>query len=143
MPEFLRFTVYGKAQPQGSIRAFLPKGTDRPVLTSDNKKLKSWRQEFALAALAAMNEGGQRMLPKMTPVELLVTFYLERPEHLAKRHLQHMKKPDWDKLARAIGDSMSGVVYRDDNQVWHADIRKLYGLPERTEVVVLTDGLLP
>jgi len=35
----LTFQVYGEAQPQGSAKAFIPKGWKRPILTSDNAQL--------------------------------------------------------------------------------------------------------
>jgi Holliday junction resolvase RusA-like endonuclease len=31
--------------------------------------------------------------------------------------LSHTKKPDLDKLLRALKDALKGVIYRDDSQV--------------------------
>ena len=40
------------------------------------------------------------------------------------------------KLARAVEDAMSGVVYRDDAQVVTEVLRKRYGEPARAEVAI-------
>ena len=136
MPEFIRFTIYGRAQPQGSARLVPVKGYDRPFITSDNPKLKSFRQEASSAADAAMNKARLVMLPRMTPVQLTATFYLARPSSLAKKYEHHTKKPDLDKFLRATGDAITGIIMEDDSQVWRAVVEKLYGLPERVEVIV-------
>ena len=51
MPEKISFTVLGRAEPQGSVRAFMIAG--KPRLTSDNKKMKPWRQQVGFMALSA------------------------------------------------------------------------------------------
>ena len=55
------------------------------------------------------------------------------------------KRPDADKLARAVLDALEGVVYQQDAQVAHLEVSKLYALPtERTGVgVMVLDGLGP
>ena len=45
-------------------------------------------------------------------------------------------KPDADKLARAIGDALSGVLLRDDNLIVEWKIRKVYGDPARCELLI-------
>jgi Holliday junction resolvase RusA-like endonuclease len=130
----IEFTVYGRPQPQGSSRAFTPKGWKRPVITSDNPKLKSWRQEASIAALTAMR--GKEMLVRPTPVFLEATFYFARPASLSKKRILPTVKPDCDKLARGLFDSITGIVFEDDSQVVELLAKKGYGLPERTEVKV-------
>lgn len=120
----LRFTVYGIAQPQGSSRAFVPKGWTRPVITSDNKGLKAWRHLVADAASRAIQEQGGAMFSG--PVEITAAFYLPRPKSLGKRTKAHTTKPDLDKLARSLGDALTGVVYNDDSQVTALELFKMY-----------------
>src|ERR1051325_8086771 len=114
----LRFTVWGEAQPQGSAKAFTPRGWSRPIITSDNPSLKQWRQVVAEAANHALGE-----LPAVERGLLLeggrltVAFYLPRPKSLPKRATAHTKKPDLDKLVRSCCDSLSSVAFRDDSQV--------------------------
>lgn len=52
-------------------------------------------------------------------------------------------KPDLTKILRALEDSLTGVVWRDDSQVVAHDTCKRYGSPERLEVfIVCWDGAL-
>lgn len=128
----LAFTVYGTAQPQGSIRAFMPKGSKRPVLTSDNSNLKPWRQEVAWAAKYAAR--GWKLIDRPLAVGLKATFYFVRPQR--GKGLYKSTKPDSDKLFRALGDALTGIVYRDDAQISDARVLKLFADTPRVEVEV-------
>ena len=45
-------------------------------------------------------------------------FYLDRPSSVSKGKRPYpIVPPDTDKLLRAVGDSLSGVVYEDDSQI--------------------------
>jgi len=136
--EALAFTVWGEAQPQGSAKAFVPKGWSRPIITSDNADLKSWRQLVAEAANRAL---GNRPTSELflEGVRLTIAFYLPRPKSLPKRQTAHTKKPDIDKLVRAICDALSQLVFRDDSQVCELVTAKHYaaeGQPPHVEVRV-------
>lgn len=80
------------------------------------------------------------------PLELHVTFYFPRPKsHYRTGRLAgvlkdaapdfHTAKPDADKLLRAIGDALTGLVCRDDSQFATVRADKLYGEP-RAEITV-------
>ena len=120
----VRFTVVGIAQPKGSVKAFVPKGWTRPVLTSTNPKVKGWQQLVAEQAQAVAQDG-----LFVGPVAIGVVFQLPRPQSLPKRVLHHTKKPDLDKLARALKDALKGVLYQDDSQVVELHARKAYAAP--------------
>lgn len=126
MTEPLTFVVFGVAQPQGSAKAFMPRGARFPVVTSDNPQVKGWRQLVAQAASAALNGSGQLT---EGAVRVVAEFYLPRPKSLAKKTLAHMTRPDVDKLARAISDALTGVVWRDDSQVVQLKVSKFYAAP--------------
>jgi hypothetical protein len=97
----IQFVVYCKPEPQGSIRAFMPKGWKRPVLTSTNKQLKSFRQEVANAALQRFANVG---LPfgKHVPVIMRVWFYLAKPDSCPKKRALPVVKPDLVNGAGAV-----------------------------------------
>lgn len=46
----------------------------------------------------------------------------------------YLKKPDTDNIAKAILDSLNGLVYKDDNQVTELIIKKEYGLENKVFV---------
>lgn len=132
----LEFTVYGKAEPQGSTRAFIPKGWTRAIITSDNPKLKSWRQELAKAAMVACCEAEKDEFPihPRVPLQVALQFFFSPPKKVNCPH--KTTRPDLDKLMRATLDGMTGIVYTDDSQVAHAQISKTFGTPERVEIYV-------
>ena len=146
----LAFTVYGVAQPKGNMRAIALKGMKYPIVTDSNRSVKSWSQLVAAgasAAIAHLPTGGAQLL--LGPVRLSVAFYLPRPKRLSKRGVDaaHLTAPDWDKLARAVSDALTGVAYRDDAQVVEAIVGKFYaqvGAPPRVDVrVEATFGTMP
>lgn len=115
------FRVIGVAQPKGSMRAFVPKGWTRPVLTSTNPKVKGWQQLVAEQAQDAASRG-----LFVGAVALGVVFQLPRPKSLPKGRLHHTTKPDCSKLARGLEDALTGVLYRDDAQIVSLFVRKVY-----------------
>lgn len=48
----------------------------------------------------------------------------------------HTSAPDLDKLQRALGDAMTGVVYRDDKQIAQWAVVKVYGAPAGVHIAV-------
>jgi len=131
----LEFTVYGVAQPKGSTRAFMPKGARFPIVTSDNPKNKGWQQLVAEAASQALN-GEDTLLEG--PVRLEVRFALPRPKSLPKRVTAHLKKPDLDKLIRAVKDALSKVVWQDDSQVVELEASKVYAAAGESPRALIT-----
>ena len=120
-------TVLGEPIPQGSMRAFVRGG--RAAVTSDNPRLRSWRQDVASVLAGA----GERF---NGPVKLAVHFYLPRPaSHFGRRGTILPSAPpfpvgaraDLDKLVRAIGDAATAAgVWRDDGQVVRITASKLW-----------------
>lgn len=128
----IRFTVPGVPVPQGSMRALMRPGARFPIVTSDNRSLKPWRQSVAFAAVDACPD---RELWQ-GPVSIGVVFYLPRPKSLPKRVAYPVKKPDCDKLVRGVLDALTGILWRDDSQVVEMAAWKLYGDPPRAEITV-------
>ncbi len=126
----IRFTVYGKPQPQGSTRAFVKNG--RAIVTSDNKNLKPWRQQIsdtAFIEFGAIPYAGDGQ----EAIAIDLRFYFQAPK---KRRMMPTVKPDLDKLIRAILDSLTGIAYRDDSQVVEVTARKFYSLTPHVEITV-------
>jgi Holliday junction resolvase RusA-like endonuclease len=107
------------------------------VLTSTSgQKLKDWREiiywrayEECKAQDFALIEGA---------CQVTAVFTLPRPTSRALKYKFPDKKPDLDKLTRALLDGMTGVVYRDDAQVCATNIVKKYPLgEERPGVAVI------
>jgi crossover junction endodeoxyribonuclease RusA len=88
------------------------------------------------AAIASMN--GQNKL--VGPVALTVVFRFPRPRSHYRTNgqlrknapIRQDKRPDLDKLLRAVGDALSGSVINDDSQISRVAASKIYGPPGAT-----------
>lgn len=119
----LQITALGVPIPQGSTKAFMPRGARLPVVTADNARTKPWRQAIVDASREQME--GRR--PIDGPVELRVVFYMPRPKSAPKRVTEPSAKPDLDKLVRAVGDALTAAgVWADDSRVVFVAARKVY-----------------
>lgn len=131
----LVFFAAGSAKPKGSHKPFVYRGRDgkhRASMAGDSPQEKGWRATVATAALAAMQAG--RLSPLQGCVDLELAFFVgPRPKaHILRGHVRAEappcpgKKPDYDKLARSVGDALNGIVYVDDAQVVRALVEKFY-----------------
>lgn len=113
--------VMGEPVPQGSTRAFITK-SGRPIITHSNRNLKEWRQRIATEA--------QKERPKSWDMDqailLGVDFLMPRPKTLPKRIKENVKRPDLDKLVRAVLDALTGIYFKDDAQVVQVFAGKRY-----------------
>ena len=133
MTEPLHLFVPGIPAAQGSKRH-----VGRGVMIESSKRLRPWRATVT----AAIVEAGWHLEPVLSgPVAVSLLFTFPRPRaHYgtggnANRLKDsapewHDKRPDADKLARAVLDAIteSGTI-RDDAQVVSLQVRKRYGQP--------------
>jgi Holliday junction resolvase RusA-like endonuclease len=119
MTQEIRFTVWGKPEPKGSARAFVPKGWTRPIVTSDNPALKTWESTIRAELQRVMGELDveTKAMIYASPIRVALAFHLPRPKSAPKRVLYPTKRPDLDKCVRAAIDALSGVAFHDDTQV--------------------------
>lgn len=107
----ITFDVLGRPAPQGSKRSV---GGGRFIEAS--KFLPTWRTDLKIAATEAAASNEWTVVDG--PVELEVIFYLDRPSSISKTARPYpVVPPDLDKLVRAVGDALTGVIYRDDSQI--------------------------
>lgn len=103
------FFVPGRPAPQGS-----KKHVGRGILIESSKEVGPWRERVALAAHQAM--AGRALFDAAVMVTLY--FILPRPKSAPKtRTPAATKRPDTDKLVRAILDALTDVCFGDDSQV--------------------------
>jgi Holliday junction resolvase RusA-like endonuclease len=142
----VEFTVLGEPQPQGSKTIVQARGR-RPRVIEDNPDTVPWRNAVAAAALAAIRQASAGSLVLTGPVELRAVFVFQRPKgHFGTGRnagtlkpsspLYVPKRPDLDKLLRAVGDALTGIVFRDDSQIVICRAEKHYGQPACAHVIV-------
>jgi crossover junction endodeoxyribonuclease RusA len=116
MPKLiLDFVVFGDAVPQGSMSNF---GKGR-VTHSKREKLMDWRRTIQIA-LQMKGYNFRDALVK-GPVAIRAIFYAKRPTSAPKKAIYKRTAPDLDKLQRALGDALEGIVLHNDSIVacWH------------------------
>lgn len=137
----LSFEVFGLPKPAGSKRAFVRGG--RAIVTDDCAGGRDWKQQVAAAA---RSELGEPLLDG--PLELRVVFWLPRPKghYGTGRNAEQVKasapdhpavKPDVLKLARAVEDALTGVLWRDDAQIVSERLHKRYTTGSARTVVTV------
>jgi Holliday junction resolvase RusA-like endonuclease len=105
----------------------------RPDKVSDYQTVVRW------AAQAAMK--GRAPLDGAVSVRVAI-FSAVPPSWSKKRQAEALAgklrpgKPDWDNIAKAVGDALSTIAFADDAQVAEATISKRYDLKPRLEIEV-------
>jgi Holliday junction resolvase RusA-like endonuclease len=129
----IRFHVRGLPVPQGALKVGIANGRAH-LFNRSPGPLSDWRHAVASVA--------QSHAPKELwegPVALSLAFGLPRPKSRPttvgrgkkKRTIRIWpdRRPDVDKLIRAVLDSLTLVIFRDDSQVVQVHATKDYGVP--------------
>ena len=129
----ITFTAYGIPQPKGSTKSFPFRKKDGKLgvsTTSTNKaKLTTWAEQVMAAA--------REHIPETLfdgPVGIRVEFVLVKPKSVKRK--TPTVKPDIDKLARGLLDSLKGVIYTEDARVVLLMATKVYGEPAGARITV-------
>ncbi len=140
-----KITIPGEPATKGSTRSFTSARTGKVVTLPASNRTDEYEARVKLAARQKW-EGK----PTRLPVRLCITFWLKRPKSHYRsgrysryvRHkapFEHVKRPDLDKLLRAILDGLTGVIYEDDSQVYDIKASKFYSGEPRTALLVEVD----
>ena len=122
------FVVYSRAAPQGS-KTYLGQGR----MKESSKRVKPFRADVKAAAMDVL-------LPKDWPMEAPMRvgyrFHFARPKtHFTSKGALTKSAPDEatshglgdiEKLARAVNDALSCVLFNDDRQVVEMHLAKAY-----------------
>ncbi len=148
---YVEFYAAGLPQTQGSLRAILPKGRAHPVVIHDSSKaLHAWRAAIVYEATRERTlKLGGAMLDGALWIAL--RFSLQRPAsggslstgRQRRLWLYPWRRPDVDKLARAVLDSLTGVLFADDGQIVRLTAEKVYGTPGVHVVIAQIGDDLP
>lgn len=134
----ISFVVDGIPAPKGSMKAFV-RG-NRAVITADNKKTAPWAK-----LVTDTTKRFAPIVPFDCPCEVSLSFRLPRlVAHTGKRGLKpsapvwQSTKPDIDKLARAVLDSLTKAgFWVDDSRVAALNCSKVYGDTPGVTILVL------
>lgn len=131
----MRITVRGIPAPQGSKRP-VRLGNGRIGMVESSRAVSPWREAVRAETQRAMSGRG----PYAGPVWVQVRFAMPRPKSLKKGITYHAKRPDLDKLIRAILDGLTaGGAFTDDGQVFDISATKVYANGEPTGCEIFLD----
>jgi Holliday junction resolvase RusA-like endonuclease len=135
----LALTIEGRPQRWMRTTEYFNEAKGRMVRINE-KKPRAHKE--MVARLAALKFKGP---PITCPIILEMRFIFAIPKSwppavrqaAIEGRLPHTVDPDADQLIKQIQDSLTGLIYVDDNQVWrYHNTFKRYGAPERTEIIV-------
>jgi len=123
-----QFTFIGIPKAQGR-----PKFARRGKLTVayDPKDSAQYKNNVAAQVVAQKPV----LIGRDVPIYLTLDFYLPRPKGHYKTSgdikekyiaVRHTSKPDLDNLVKAVKDSLKGIVWNDDSQVFYTISSKNY-----------------
>ncbi|WP_054812130.1 RusA family crossover junction endodeoxyribonuclease [Nocardia arizonensis] len=128
--------VPGLPAPQGSKDYKGKNARGKAILVESATGVHDWRARIAWTA----HERGWR--PTRDPFAASLEFVLHRPQRTPVATPAAVKRPDADKLARAVLDALTGVAWVDDSQVVDLRSRKRLAEPgEATGVHITLDRL--
>ncbi|MBR1418687.1 MAG: RusA family crossover junction endodeoxyribonuclease [Synergistaceae bacterium] len=139
MTKIFKFEVPGAAVPQGRPRLTTIGGYARAY---DPPKCKAYKEFVRECAIAQCRPDLNNLY--LGAVEIKVTEYRAIPKSWSKvRQLKALNgvikpiiKPDTDNILKIIKDALNGVMWKDDAQVVHDDITKVYDAEPRVTVEV-------
>lgn len=136
----------GTPVPQGSKSAMLSKSTGKMIVLEGKgpgrAAHKQWRAAVARDA-SMWCEVNEHRTPWDGPVSVDITFWLPPPARLPRWRWLPWTKPDIDKLARSVLDSISGSVIIGDSRVTDLACRKRYAPDGCTPGARIAVSLLP
>jgi len=141
MEDSISFRVIGNPTPKGSLTR-MPNGAMLPAGTAaSRKRFSEWRTDIRDAAVTAMGERN----PSNSAIRIMVEFALPYPQSSIRKYQMGwwpaIKKPDVDKLLRALMDGLTRVVWHDDSQVIYVTVNKVYAWEGTTGATISIDFL--
>jgi len=128
----IQFTVPGN--PQGKARAFV---TRRGIAFTPQKTVN---YEAWIKSCFIQKYPDFKLIEN--PVSMRIEICQDIPKSTSKKKKEMMKngdicpakKPDLDNVIKCFFDSLSGLVYHNDNQVYAIEAEKYYSYSPRVEI---------
>lgn len=131
----IELTVYGEPVGKGRPRHTKDGRVYTPQKTADYERLV--RFEYNSRYKGMQFEADE-------PLCMQIIAYVGIPKSTSKKKQELMrqglikptKKPDWDNIAKIIGNALNNTAYPDDKQIVEAHIEKYFSIEPRVEIAV-------
>lgn len=120
----MNIVVLGDPKPKGSMRGFYSQKRRRVFMTNDNPNTNDWERRVSTEAQKVRDM--RREWDMASARSIIMEFIMSRPKSLPKRVIDDIKRPDLDKLIRAVLDPLTGICYDDDSQIIEIQAHKRY-----------------
>lgn len=145
MRTVLSLTIPGRAAPQGSKRAMRHPSTGNIIMLESSKRARPWRLTVQSAAVDALPDGWTPL--RGVGLHVFITYTFARPKshygtgrnagaRKPSAAVDHVQRPDLDKLDRCTLDALTGVVWHDDSQVVMIRSSKHWGVRDLATISV-------
>lgn len=133
------FTVPGRIGGKGRHRSFMRGNKVIHAAHQPTESMEGVIKHFAHQAMVK-----QKMPLLSGALGLTVMMYRSYPKSWSARQISRSNyvtgKPDYDNICKLIGDSLNGIMYRDDSQIANASFTRIYRLgmdeAEETQITV-------
>ncbi len=134
----LSIYIPGKAVAQGRPR-FARRGNH--VATYDAAPSRDYKSWVKHCALEVMKQTGAQIIPRETPLKIILTVNVERPKSCPKSRTLPVTKPDLDNVLKTIQDALEGIAYQADQQIVNISATKRYSVSGGVTVVLTPWGV--
>lgn len=119
------FFINCRPVPQARPRFFLKHSNGRRWVGSYDPKHCANFKKLITSAVKSAIINNKYPLPSPLPLSLSIKFYMG----INSKYEHHTQKPDIDNLAKAVLDSLNGIIYYDDKQITTLHLYKFWGDP--------------
>ena len=113
--------------------AMIPKGKGRHRTMKGGRTYPDPATVKAEQLIQMVVGAAWRKAPLDEPLALRVVAYFERPKSKPKKVLYPTGKPDHDNLDKTVGDSLNGILWRDDSVIVDGGCKKRYCSPDHPQ----------
>lgn len=113
-----------------------PRGKARPRFDGRHKRIftpASTADYERLVRQAYISSGGY-LLSETEPIKILIIAQFKKAVS-SKKDAPTMK-PDWDNIGKAVCDALNGIAYRDDSQIVHSEVMKVWARDGVPKIIV-------
>lgn len=130
----MKLTISGEPTPKARARTVKSGHSYTPQKTKDAEEnvKAAWLDEF----------GSYQMT--LSPVRMVIRFYLKAPQTVQKQHddlecVPAKGRSDIDNFCKLLMDGLQGLAYQNDSQVYSLHAEKFYSTNPRTEVEIFAE----
>lgn len=131
----LRFLVTGKPVAKARPRVTRNGHTYTPETTVTWEQNVGWQVREQLTRIQ-VERGVKPTLPFEGRVILDLRFNFTKPKSTPKKVTSHLKRPDYDNLAKGVTDALQNLgLFKDDSQITDCTVRKRFATQDHPEGV--------